>query len=39
MNLAVERGWYRPYENPDQRLAESYRQSETVICSERQLKP
>jgi spore coat protein CotF len=31
MDLAVNRGWYRPYENPDQRLAESYRQSETVI--------
>ncbi|HOO12795.1 MAG TPA: spore coat protein [Bacillota bacterium] len=31
MNLAVTRGWYRPYEKPGQRLAESYRQSETVI--------
>jgi spore coat protein CotF len=31
MDLAVNRGWYRPYDKPDQRLVETYKQSETVI--------
>jgi spore coat protein CotF len=34
MDLAVNRGWYRPYDKPDQRLIETYKQSETVIRQE-----
>lgn len=31
MNLAVNRDWYRPYDKPNQRLVESFKQSEMVI--------
>jgi spore coat protein CotF len=31
MDLAVNRGWYRPYDKPEQRLVESFKQSETVL--------
>ncbi len=31
MDLAVNRQWYRPYDKPDHRLMESYKQSETIV--------
>lgn len=29
--LAVQKGWYKPYDKPTTQLAETYRQSETVV--------
>ena len=31
MDLAVNRNWYRPYDKPEHRLVESFKQSETVL--------
>jgi len=32
VELAVKRGWYKPYDVPEQQLSEIYRQSETLVA-------
>lgn len=31
MELAINRNWYKPYELPEQQLADTYKQSQTMV--------
>jgi spore coat protein CotF len=31
MELAINRGWYKPYDMPEQQLLDTYKQSETMV--------